>query len=64
MRESGRARYFAATALAAAVRCFVNSIESITASGVPFAASNNTSTPWIVGSGALFGKFAFSFAAK
>jgi hypothetical protein len=42
---SGGARYFAATAVAAAVRRMVIAIESITASGEPVVASNNARSP-------------------
>jgi Tfp pilus assembly protein PilX len=46
---SRRARYFAATAVEAAVRNAVIDIESITASGRPLTASQRTTTPCIVG---------------
>ncbi len=57
-------RYFAATAVAAAVRIAVMEIESMMASGRPFAASNRSTAPWIVGSAVLPGKFALILAAK
>ena len=66
-RDSGRARYFAATAVAAPVRSAVMLPESITASGSPWLASNNTTVPWIVGRPNVFGfsgKFALVLAAK
>ena len=62
--QSSRARYFAATAVAAAVRIAVIEIESMMASGRPFAASNRITAPWIVGSSVLPGKFALTLAAK
>ena len=46
---SSRARYFAATAVAAAVRWLVISIESMIARGVPLVRSARTMTPWMVG---------------
>ncbi len=49
-RESGRARYFAATAVAAAVRWIVISTESIKASGIPFSPSKSRIPPWTYGS--------------
>ena len=55
-----RARYLAATAVAAAVRSAVIDIESMTARGCPVTASHRTTTPWMVGSpcrGPLCGKF-------
>jgi hypothetical protein len=61
------ARYLAATAVAAAVRRLVISIESSSASSSPDSASNRATTPWIVGSPrrrGLSGKFAFTLAAK
>jgi 2-C-methyl-D-erythritol 4-phosphate cytidylyltransferase len=47
---SARARYFAATAVAAAVRKAVISAESRIATVVPRSQSITTITPWIVGS--------------
>src|SRR5882724_11787311 len=64
---SGRDRYLAATPVAAPVRKIVISIESITASGYPFSASQRTMIPWILGRPnrfALSKKLAFTFAAK
>ena len=66
-RASGRARNFAATAVAAPVRNAVTLPESITARSSPVRASARTTVPWIVGRPyrrALSGKFAFVFAAK
>ena len=62
-----RARYFVATAVAAAVRSAVSAIESMMASGRPLEASLRTRTPWIVGSPwrvPLCGKLALALAAK
>ena len=64
---SGRASHFAATAVAAAVRRSVTSIESMTASGRPSSASKSTITPWMAGSpwrAGLPGKLALILAAK
>ena len=61
--QSWRARYFAATAVAAAVRSAVMDMESMIASGRPLLASNRI-TAWIVGRSALAGKFALILAAK
>jgi hypothetical protein len=63
--ESGRARYFAATAEAAAVRLIVISIESSTASGRPLSPSQSRISPWMVGSTPSFllrAKFVLSLA--
>ena len=65
--DSGRARCFAATAVAAPVRRIVISMESITASGWPCPASARTITPWMAGRPnrrGLAEKFPFTFAAK
>ncbi|HYS10524.1 MAG TPA: hypothetical protein VEP66_17425 [Myxococcales bacterium] len=66
-RDSGRARCLAATAVAAPVRRTVISIESITASGRPCAASASTITPWMAGRPdcrGFSGKLPLTFAAK
>jgi hypothetical protein len=65
--EFFRARYLAATAVAAAVRSAVMAIESMTASGWPVTASHRTTTPCMVGSpcrAPLCGKLALVLAAK
>jgi hypothetical protein len=50
VRLSGRAKYLAATAVAAPVRKRVMNPDSITASGMPFAPSLNTIRPMMFGS--------------
>jgi hypothetical protein len=65
--RSGRARYFAATAVAAPVRNAVTLAESIIARGSPVSASARTTVPRMVGRPkrcGLSGKFAFVLAAK
>src|SRR5262249_19570691 len=67
LRESARAKNFAATAVAAPVRRAVTLPESMMASGVPLAASARTIVPWIVGSPhrrGLSEKLPLVFAAK
>ena len=67
IRDAGRARYFAATAVAAPVRRMVISIESITARGRPFSPSQSTIKPWMEGKPdrrGLSGKFPFTLAAN
>ena len=65
--ESLRAPYCAASAAVAAVRIPVSAIESMTASGLPFFASETTTMPWIVGrprSLAFSGRLTLTFEAK